>query len=126
MDLDEPTPEPLFEGHHFSPLPTTIDLTTEQIESRKDDQIISVKDNGCRQYLVHGKGRPESDDIWITRKDLQRLAPDLLEFYENHLKPYSTESSSFHPASTNGGITLVPLRTYQRRRHRITSTPFWL
>jgi len=25
MDLDEPTPEPLFEGLHFLPLPTIID-----------------------------------------------------------------------------------------------------
>ena len=70
-------PKPLFEGPHFPPLPTTIDpFTTEQIDSIKDDQIISTKDSGCRRYLVHQKGRPESDDTWITQ-DLQRLAPNL-------------------------------------------------
>jgi len=54
VDLDEPTPGPLFEGPHFPPLPTTIDpFTTEQIDSIKDDQIISTRDSGCRRYLVH-------------------------------------------------------------------------
>jgi len=53
VDLDEPSPEPLFEGPHFPPLPTTNDLfTIKQIDSIKDDQIISTRDGGCRQYLV--------------------------------------------------------------------------
>ena len=61
MDLDEPTPEPLAEGPDFLALPTTIDPSTaEQIDSIKDDQIIS------RRYLVYWKGRLESDDTWIT------------------------------------------------------------
>jgi len=53
-------------------LPTTIDpFTAEQIDSIKDDHIISTRDVGCRRYLVHWKGRAESDDTWITREDLQ-------------------------------------------------------
>jgi len=84
VDLDEPTPEPLFEGLHFSPLPTTIDpFILEQIDSIKDDQILSARDGGYRQYLVYWKGRPESDDTWITPKILQRLDLDLLEFCES-------------------------------------------
>jgi len=41
----------------------------------------------------------------ITQEDLQRLAPDLLEYYESHLELYSTKSNSFHPGRVNGGIT---------------------
>jgi len=72
VDLDERIPEPLFKGPHFHPLPTTIDpFTAEQIKSIKDDQIISTRDGSCRRYLVHWRGRLESDDTWITRKDLR-------------------------------------------------------
>ena len=90
VDLDEPTPEPLFEGPHFLPLPTTIDpFTVEQIDSIKDDQIISTRDGSCKRYLVHWKGHPESEDIWITREDLQRLAQICWNFM-SHLEPYLT------------------------------------
>ena len=103
MDLDEPTPKPLFEGPHFPPLPITIDpFIVEQIDSIKDDQIISTRDGDCRWYLVHWKSCSESNDTWITREDLQRLALDLLEFYESHLEPYSTGSSSFPPGVLMG------------------------
>jgi len=38
VDLDERTPELLFEGPHFSPLPTTnVPFTAEQIDGIKDD-----------------------------------------------------------------------------------------
>jgi len=84
VDLDELTLEPLFEVTHFPPLPTTLDpFTAEQIDIIKDDQIISTMYGDCRQYLVHWKGRLESDDRWITREDLQRLTLDFLEFYES-------------------------------------------
>jgi len=127
VNLDEPTLEPLFEGPHFSALPTTIDpFTAEQIDSIKDDQIIFTRDGGCRRYLVHWKGHLESDDTWITREDMWRLDPDLLEFYDSHLELYSTGSRSFHPGSTDGGITSVPLCTYQRRRRRVTSALLWV
>jgi len=44
VNLDEPTPEPLFERSHLLPLSTTTVLfTTEQIDSIKDDQIISTR-----------------------------------------------------------------------------------
>jgi len=97
-----------------------------QIDSTKDDQIISIRDGDCRRYLVHWKDRSESDDTWITQEDLQQLALDLLEFCESHLELYSTRSSSFHPGSTDEGITLVPLPTYKRLRRHVTSAPLWL
>ena len=43
----------------------------------------------------------------------------------SHLEPYSTGSNSFHPRSTDEGITPVPLRTYQRRRRRVTLASLW-
>ena len=44
VNLDEPNPEPLFEGPHFPLLQTTLDpFTTEQIDSIKDDHIISTR-----------------------------------------------------------------------------------
>ena len=43
---------------------------------------------GCRRYLVRWKDHLESDDTWFTLEDLQRLAPDLLEFYDSHSEPY--------------------------------------
>jgi len=106
VDLDKPTPKFLFEGPHFPPLPTTNDLfIAEQIDSIKDNQIISTRDDGCRRHLVCWKGRSESDDTWIIREDLQRLAPDLLEFYESHSEPYSTGSSSFHLGCADVGAS---------------------
>jgi len=44
----------------------------------------------------------------------------------SHLESYSTRSSSFHLGSADGGITPVPLRTYQCRRRRVTSAPLWV
>ncbi|WP_374695326.1 hypothetical protein ACEW7V_02420 [Areca yellow leaf disease phytoplasma] len=37
---------------------------------------------GYQRFLVRWQGRPESDDSWISREDLQRLNPDLLEICE--------------------------------------------
>jgi len=53
VDLDKPTPELLFEEPHFPPLSTTNDsFTAEQIDSIKNNQIISTRDGGCIRYLV--------------------------------------------------------------------------
>jgi len=46
VNLDEPTPELLFDGLHFFPLPTIINpFIAEQIDN--------IKDDGCRRYLVY-------------------------------------------------------------------------
>ena len=44
-------------------------FTLDQIDSIKDDQIITTRNDGCRRYLLRWKGRPESDDAWITREE---------------------------------------------------------
>jgi len=126
VDLDEPIPELLFEGPQLSPLLTThAPFTTDQIDSIKDDRIISTRDGDCKRYLVRWKGDPESDDAWINRETYTRLAPSLLKFYESHSEAYSIGLSSFHPRSIDRDITPIPLCTYQRHRHRVTSALFW-
>ena len=63
----------------MSPLPTThVPFIAEQIDNIQDKQIISTRDGGCKRQLVHWKIHPESDDVWITREDMQLLTPDLL------------------------------------------------
>ena len=87
VNLDEPTPEPLFERHHLPHYLLQLShLQQNKSISIKDDHIISTQDGGCTQYLMRWKGRPESD-TWITREDLQRLTLNLLEYYESHLEP---------------------------------------
>ena len=126
VDLDKPTPKSLFEGPHFPLLPTTnVLFTAEQIDSIKDDQI-STRDDSCRRYLVQWKDRPKYNDTWITREDLQRLVPNLLEYYESRLESYSTGPSSFHLGRVDRDITLTCVCTYQRRRRRVTMASLWL
>jgi len=63
MDLDEPTSEHFFEGPHLPQLPTTlVPFAAEQIDSIQNDQSISTRDVGCRQYLLCWNSHPESDD----------------------------------------------------------------
>ena len=127
VDLDEPTPELLFEGPHFPLLPTTnVPFTAKQIHSKNDDRVISTRDGGCRRYLVHWKGRSESGDTWITREDLHRLTLNLLEYYESHLELYSTGPSFFHSGRVDGDITQTPVRRYRHRRRRVTMASLWL
>ena len=69
VNFDEPTPEPLFEGPQLPPLPNTnVPVIAEQIDSIKNDQIISTQDGGYRRYLVHWKDCPEYDDTGLLRR----------------------------------------------------------
>ena len=80
-DLDEPISKSFFERPHLPSLHTThVPFAVEQIDSIEDDQIISTRNGGCRRYLVRWNSRLESDDIWITQEDLQRLTPNILEY----------------------------------------------
>jgi len=55
--------------------------------------MISTTDGGTRRYLVYWKGKPESDDSWLDRKDMQHLDPDALEQYESSREIHSTTST---------------------------------
>ena len=86
--------------------PTNWPERRERIERILDDQTISTRNQGYQRYLVRWQGRPESDDSWITREDLQRIDPDILEKYQSQTNPYSTESSSYHPGRIGGGTRI--------------------
>lgn len=54
-------------------------LVRGESKSRKLDQDI-------RDLFCTGE-RPPSDDTWITREELQRIDPDLLESYQSRVDP---------------------------------------
>ena len=78
----------------------------ERIERILDDQTISTRNKDYQCYLVRWQGRPESEDSWITREDLQCIDPDILEQYQGQADPYSTGSSSSHPRRIGGGTRI--------------------
>ena len=83
--------------------------------------MITTRSGAYQCYLVRWKGRPTTDDTWITRAELERLDPDLLERYQSDQDPYSTGSSSSHSGRIGGG-------TRQSARHaaRTTQASIWL
>ena len=82
--------------------PTNWPERRERIERILDDQAISTRNRNYQRYLVRWQGRPESEDSWITKEDLQRMDPDILERYQSQIDPYSTGSSSSHPGRIGG------------------------
>jgi len=63
--LDEPTQNLTSEGPSLPPLLNLPPYAAEQIDKIIDDEIISTTNGGTRRYLVHWKGKPESDDTWL-------------------------------------------------------------
>ena len=97
-------PEPIIESESIPECPPTIlPKWRDKIERIRDDQAITTRNKGYQRYLVRWQGRPESEDSWITREDLQRINLDLLEYYQSKADPYSTESSSFHLGGIGAG-----------------------
>jgi hypothetical protein len=60
-------------------------IIEEEVEQYEVDTILNVRRYGKKkmlQYLVHWKGYPHANNLWVNHKDLN--APDLLkEFYHN-------------------------------------------
>ena len=69
-----------------------------------DEQSLFTRDGTVQFFLVHWRGRPDSDCTWITREELQQLDPILLEAYLDTL----ATTSSLPPIT----------RTYEHRRRR--------
>ena len=84
--------------------PTNWPERGERIERILDNQTICTRNKGYQRYLVRWQGRPESEDSWISREDLQRIDPDLLEQHQADL--YSTGSSSSHHGRIGGGTRI--------------------
>ena len=78
----------------------------DRIERILDDQVITTHNKGYQRYLVRWQGRPESENSWISREDLQQIDPDLLEMYQSQIDPYSTGLSSSHPGRIGVGTRL--------------------
>ena len=97
-------PDPLIERELTQQCPLNWPECREKIERILDDQAISTRHKGYQRYLVRWQGRPESEDSWITREDLQCMDLDILGKYQGQTDPYSTGSSSFHPRRIDGDI----------------------
>jgi len=79
--IDELEPEPISESPTLPPLLNILLNTAEKVDKTLDDEIITTKDGKIRRYLIRWKGKAPSDDTWIDWSDLQRIDPDVLEWY---------------------------------------------
>lgn len=82
---DPPPPPPTF------PAPAAI-KPRDEIECILDDQLVSTRRGGYQKFLVKWKNRPMSDCCWLQTEEVQRLNPDLYEFYQAQ---HSSESNAF-------------------------------
>ena len=90
-------PDPVIESEPLPECPPAIPpARRDRVERILDDQAIATRNKSYQRYLVRWQGRPDSEDSWITREDLQQIDPDILERYHSHDDPYSTGSSSSH------------------------------
>ena len=97
----------------------------ESIDAILDEQIISTRGGGVHYFLVWWRGRPDSDCTWITRDELRRLDPDLLEYYQSSSDFHSTGSSSSHRGGVGADTRYRPpiTRTYRRKNKKKTAQP---
>ena len=96
----------------------------EHIDAILDEQTVSTSDGGVQRFLVRWRGRPESDTTWITRAELQRIDPDLLEYYQSH----SSGSTSSYPGGVGADTStgLIILQDHGRRRRTVQPLSLWL
>ena len=113
-----------------TPIPTSSPLNLpyahkESIDVILDEQIVSTRDGGVHRFLVRWRGRPDSDCTWITRDELRRLDPDLLEYYQSSSDFHLTGSSSSHPGGVGADTRYKPpiTRTYRRKSKKKTAQP---
>ncbi|XP_038975300.1 uncharacterized protein LOC103717641 [Phoenix dactylifera] len=101
-------PNPSFESEPLPKCPRPkFSKKHDRIERILDEQIISTRRKGYQRYLVRWHGRPESDDTWITREELQQIDPDILEHYQSQTQLPSTELN-FLQSGRIGGDTNEP------------------
>jgi len=76
-------PDPFFESEPSPECPpVTLPEWQYRIEHIMDDQVVTTRNNGYQHYLVHWQGRPESENSWITREDLQYIDSNLLKQFK--------------------------------------------
>ncbi|PKU72974.1 hypothetical protein MA16_Dca007537 [Dendrobium catenatum] len=92
----------------------------EKVDTILSDDIIFTKEDGRRRYLIRWRDKPESEDTWLDRKELQQIDSDALEIYESNRDTYSTKSS-FLPSRENDE-DIRSWKVYQRHGRRSTTT----
>ena len=90
----EPSPTVVSDPTQECPLPPPLQRQHEQIECILDEQVTTMRSGAYQRYLVRWRGRPASDDTWVTRAELERIDLDILERYHSDLDPHSMGSSS--------------------------------
>ena len=101
-DPFEPSPPLASDPTLECPLSASVSARREQIDRILDEQVITSPGGSCQRYLIRWKGRPSTEDAWITREELQLIDPDHLERYQSRMDPYSTGSSSFQVGRIGG------------------------
>ncbi|KAL7148069.1 hypothetical protein ABFS83_06G152600 [Erythranthe nasuta] len=67
------------------------------VEDIVDEQVVSTRQGGYQKFIIKWKNRPNSDNTWVTKEELQRIDPDILERYYSFISP----ESSFFLAEEN-------------------------
>ena len=104
------------------PVPHDIPARQEYVEQILDEQITFIRRESYQKFLVRWRGRPATDATWITREELQRLAPYLLAEFDEYQQQQRQESdsiepSSFHPGRVDEDIITSTIRS-RRGQHR--------
>ena len=78
-----------------------------------DEKVVSTRQGGYQKFLIKWKDRPDSDNSWLTKEELQRIDPDILEKYYSFISP---AVSSSPPGRIDEDIIVKPLRVYERKK----------
>ena len=117
--IPESTPNPF-------PEPSASQVCTNNVESIIDDQVTVTRGGNYQRYLIQWKGGDASTNTWLTREELQKLAPDLLELYDSRTPgTLSTGSSSSHPGRIDADISR-PFTRSRAKASRVTSIGLWM
>ncbi|KAL6191585.1 hypothetical protein ACLB2K_037975 [Fragaria x ananassa] len=81
------------------------------VEDIVDEQVISTRQVGYQKYLIKWKDRPDSDNTWVTKEELQHINPDILERYYSFISP---EASSSQPGRIDEDIIVKSFKVYER------------
>ena len=92
-------------------LPPTLSPHLE-IEYVLDDQLVSTRQDEYQKIFVKWRGKPHSENTWITTTDFQKLNPYLYELYQ---ASNSSKPSSFKPRIIDGG---KPFKVYSMKKEK--------
>ncbi|KAL7117671.1 hypothetical protein ACP275_03G087200 [Erythranthe tilingii] len=85
------------------------------VEDIVDEQVVSTRQGGYQKFLIKWKNRPNSDNTWVTKEELQRIDPDILERYYSFISP---ESSFSQPRRIDEDISANTFKVYRRKKFK--------